>query len=482
MVMLTTFPPKLNHPKSAKYLLFSLIWAIVLIFQPANANPLNGSTLNLIWCLPFAGTLLSIAIIPLTFPHLWHAHYGKIMLIWTAILLISIGWQFNWHTSIHLVLHAFIYEYLPFIILLTALFTISGGIALESNLWGTAKTNTILLAIGTLLAGIMGTTGAAMLMIRPLLRANNHRRYRQHIVIFFILLIGNIGGGLTPLGDPPLFLGFLKGVSFGWTLKHMLLPVAFNSLVLLSLFYLLDRYYLHHTDETTPPAIQHQHYHIKGKINLLLLLLVIGTILLSGLWNPSSHWRGMDIGIPLNALLRDGMLILLTLISLYVTAPSIRQHNDFNWQPIIEVSKLFSAIFITIAPVMAILQAGNHGSLHYLIQLVHNQNGTPINSLYFWCSGLLSGFLDNAPTYLIFFNLAGGDANHLMYYLPQTLIAISMGSVFMGALSYIGNAPNLMVKTIAEQQQIVMPSFFGYMLWSLFILLPLMALDCLIFL
>ncbi|WP_239373899.1 sodium:proton antiporter [Snodgrassella gandavensis] len=448
---------------------------------PALAASLSVRELSLWWCMPFAGTLLSIAVCPMLLPNLWHLHSGKIIGLWCGLFLLPLSWHYGVSTSISLTVHTLLEEYIPFILLLLALYTLSGGIVIQNNSTGSVRLNISLLAIGTFLAGLMGTTGAAMLLIRPLLRANAQRRHRTHVVVFFIFLVANIGGGLTPLGDPPLFLGFLKGVGFQWTLGHMLLPVLVNTLVLLLLFFCIDSYYWHHEPKASPVARQTTpSLTIQGKANLLLLLAVTGIILFSGICKNAPVWHVYGIEISLLTWLRNGLLLIVILCGLKLTPARLRQQNDFNWAPMQEVAKLFIGIFITIVPVMAILQLGVAGDFRTLVQLIQH-NGEPVNALYFWMSGLLSGFLDNAPTYLVFFNLAGGDAELLMQYFPKTLLAISMGSVFMGALSYIGNAPNLMIKAIAEQQCITMPGFFGYMGWSASVLIPLFVLDTLLF-
>lgn len=464
----------------AKYALLPLLAAPAVV----HAAGFDGASLSLVWGIPFALILLSIATGPLFFAHTWHHHFGKITAVWTLLFLIPFTLQFGFSETVHTIAHAMVGEYIPFILLLWALYTISGGILVWGNLTGTPKLNTALLAIGTLLASIMGTTGAAMLMIRPLLKANDNRKHRVHTVVFFIFLVANIGGGLTPLGDPPLFLGFLKGVDFMWTVKYMAVPVLLSSAVLLIVYYLLDSRYYKQADEVLPhdPSPDSK-LKIYGKWNFLLLAGVVGAVLMSGLWKPEHP--GIDIfGTPylLPNLARDIILIVLAAISLLITPKSVRAGNEFNWDPIAEVAKLFAGIFITISPVIAILQAGSKGAFAPLIALVHDEAGNPINVMYFWMTGMLSAFLDNAPTYLVFFNLAGGNAQNLMSGpLFHTLLAISMGSVFMGALSYIGNAPNFMVKSIAEQRKVKMPSFFGYMAWSFGILVPLFVVHTLIF-
>ena len=452
----------------------------------ANASGFNVAELSLVWGLPFALILLSIATGPLLFAHTWHHHFGKITAGWTLLFLIPFTLVFGFGESVHLIAHAMVGEYIPFILLLLALYTISGGILVWGNLHGSPKLNTALLAIGTLLAPIMGTTGAAMLMIRPLLKANDNRKHNVHVVIFFIFLVANIGGGLTPLGDPPLFLGFLKGVDFMWTVQHMLAPVLISTVVLLTIFYIIDSRYFAKEGELLPrdPSPDSEEgIKLFGKWNFVLLLCVIGAVLLSGMWKPQHPgFNILGTNYPLPNLVRDAILLVLTVVSLAITPKPVRAGNEFNFDPIAEVAKLFAGIFITISPVLAMLQAGEKGAFAGIISLVHDSAGQPINTMYFWMSGMLSAFLDNAPTYLVFFNMAGGDPHELMRGdLFHTLLAVSMGSVFMGALSYIGNAPNLMVTAIAEQRKVPMPSFFGYMAWSFGILIPLFILHTLIF-
>ncbi|MCF7530276.1 sodium:proton antiporter [Neisseria lisongii] len=463
--------------------LLPVLIPLLLLPSLAQAADFNGVALPLLWGLPFALILLSIALGPLLVPHLWHHHFGKITAFWTLLFLIPFTYTFGAQTGIHTVAHAMIEEYIPFIIILFALYTISGGILVWGNLHGSPKLNTGLLAIGTLLASLMGTTGAAMLMIRPLIRANDNRKHKVHVVVFFIFLVANIGGGLTPLGDPPLFLGFLKGVDFMWTVKHMAVPVLISVVVLLTVFYLLDSYFFSKEDEiAAKDPTADSKLQIFGKFNLLLLFGVVAAVLMSGVWKPSHPGfsiLGSHYSLP--NLTRDIILLLLAGISLMFTPKQVRAGNEFNFEPIAEVGKLFLGIFITIAPVLAILKAGESGALHSVVSLVHDAQGDPINIMYFWMSGILSAFLDNAPTYLVFFNMAGGDPAFLMTGMIHTLLAVSMGSVFMGALTYIGNAPNFMVKAIAEQRGVKMPSFFGYMAWSFGILTPLFILHTLIF-
>lgn len=449
-----------------------LSFCIVLAAAPAQAAvALDGASLSLLWGLPFAGILLSIALFPLIAPSFWHHHYGKIAAFWALAFLIPYALRDGVGAAAHVVADVALLEYLPFTILLFALFTIAGGVRITGNLHGSPGLNTGLLALGTVLASLMGTTGAAMLLIRPLLRANDNRPHNVHVVVFFIFLVANVGGALTPLGDPPLFLGFLNGVDFTWTLRHMLAPTVLLSLLLLALFYLVDRYYYRADGVTRDPTPDTRGPGIEGTVNLVLLAGVVGAVLLSGAWKPDLALSIFGIPVAPQNLARDLILLALAGLSLLLTNKQSRSANGFSWEPIAEVAKLFAGIFLTIFPVIAILRAGSDGALASLIALATDADGSPRNAVYFWMTGLLSAFLDNAPTYLVFFHMAGGDAQVLMGPLVTTLLAISMGAVYMGALTYIGNAPNFMVKAIAEQAGIRMPGFFGYMLWSFPLLL-----------
>ncbi|MFC5475346.1 sodium:proton antiporter [Paraherbaspirillum soli] len=463
------------------------ILPILLAFLPiaAQAAELDGSQLSVWWGVPFIGLLLSIAVGPLLMPAFWHHHYGKIAVAWSLAFLIPCAIWYGVPTAAAGVVHAFAAEYFPFIILLAALFVVAGGICLRGNLHGTPALNTGLLALGAVLASLMGTTGASMLLIRPLIRANDNRKHSVHIVVFFIFLVANAGGALTPLGDPPLFLGFLQGVEFSWTLKNIFWETMFMWASLLVIFYFLDRHYYHNREEEFPPAMDptpdDARLRFEGKFNFILLAIVVVLVLMSGLWKSGISYNIYGTVVELQNLLRDGLLIVVILASLWLTPKIAREGNNFSWEAILEVAKLFAGIFITIAPVIAMLRAGENGAFGMVVRAVTGADGQPNNMMYFWATGILSSFLDNAPTYLVFFNTASGDAVELMTKLGATLAAISCGAVFMGANSYIGNAPNLMVKAIAEERGIRMPSFFGYMAWACVVLLPLFAVMSLIF-
>lgn len=430
-----------------------------------------GEVLPLWSAIPFAGILLSIALFPLIAPHFWHHHFPKISAAWALLFAVPFIYVYGGHAW-HEIFHIYLLDYIPFIILLWGLFTISGGILVKGSLKGTPAVNLIMILIGTLLASWIGTTGAAMVMIRPLIRANAHRKYKVHLIVFFIFLVANVGGALTPLGDPPLFLGFLHGVSFFWTL-HLIPEMLTVAGILLVILFLLDSFYYRKetivvdANETTEPL------KVEGAFNFIFLLGVIIGVIFSGMVHIG-HFELLGVHMAIQNVIRDFWIVLMGLLSLKFTTKEIREGNEFGWFPILEVAYLFAGIFMTIIPALAILKAGEHGALAALIEAVKE----PWH--YFWATGALSSFLDNAPTYLTFFNSALGKlglseehiraafaAGDIVTKYPEFisyLKAISIGAVFMGANTYIGNAPNFMVKSIAEESGITMPSFFGYMI------------------
>jgi Na+/H+ antiporter NhaD/arsenite permease-like protein len=442
-----------------------------------------GEILPLWSCIPFACMLLSIALMPLLLPNFWHHHFGKVSAFWAAALGIPFLWVFK-GGALYEILHIILVDYVPFIILLWSLYTVSGGILLKGSLRGTPVVNTIILIIGVILASWMGTTGAAMLLIRPFLRANNYRKNRTFMVVFFIFLVANVGGSLTPLGDPPLFLGYLHGVSFFWTFKimpHMLMV----SVLLLIIYFFLDTYYYRKEGASVPKEEAKESFKIEGTYNFLFLGGVVGSVLMSGMVDLGEI-NILGIHRAIQDWLRDGILVLLGIASLIATPIKLREDNEFTWFPIIEVASLFIGIFITMIPCLLILKAGTHGDLAFLINMVEK----PYH--YFWITGALSAFLDNAPTYLTFFNTALGsfysgltEAQAVPLLMTENAIylkAISTGAVFFGACSYIGNAPNFMVRSIAEESGTPMPSFFGYILkYSMIFLIPTFAIVSLIF-
>ncbi len=466
------------------------------------APHVNGGELALIWGVPFVGMLLSIAVFPLVAPHFWHHRYGAVAGFWAVSFLGPFILLYGADVATYEFLHVMLLDYVPFLILLGTLFTVAGGVRVKGSLVGSPVVNTGILGLGTVLASLMGTTGAAMLLIRPLLRANENRRWKTHVVVFFIFLVANIGGSLTPLGDPPLFLGFLNGVEFFWVTTNMFLPMVVVAGICLVIFFVVDTVLVKIEQSRSvgvavpasvgaaavadagPPdedgAEAQERLGLEGKVNLLLLLGVVGAVLLQGVWNSGIAFDVYHVPIKLESLVSQAIMIAIASLSLQLTPWASRVKNGFTWFPIIEVAKLFAGIFVTIVPALAMLKAGVDGPLGGIVSLV-TVDGQPVNYMYFWLTGILSSFLDNAPTYLVFFNTAGGDAETLMYQIPTTLLAISAGAVFMGANTYIGNAPNFMVKAIAEESRVPMPSFFGYMVWSFGILGPLFVLTTFLF-
>jgi Na+/H+ antiporter NhaD/arsenite permease-like protein len=448
------------------------------------AAALDGTALRWPWMLPFVGILLSIATGPVLFPRFWHRHYGKLAFVWSTLTIAPLAALYGPPVALAAFVHEMLTEYLSFIVLLFSLYVVAGGILVTGNLRGTPLVNTAILAFGTLIASVVGTTGAAMILIRPLLRANAARLHNVHVVVFFIFLVANIGGALSPLGDPPLFVGFLHGVDFFWPAQNLWRETAFVAGLVLAVFVVLDLWYYYRKDrmvttvgESRPPI----NLGVSGTVNLLLIACIIGAILASAHWQPGITFEVYGTKLELQNLVRDAVLLLIAMLSLVLTPNEHREANGFTWDPIAEVAILFAGIFTCIIPALAALQAGKDGSLAWLLAAVTARDGSPHDLAYFWLTGTLSAFLDNAPTYLVFFELAGGDARELMGPLSSTLAAISMGAVYMGAMTYVGNAPNFMVYAIASERGVKMPSFFGYMVWSCLVLLPVLALLTFVF-
>lgn len=524
--------------KNRVYKLFSLggSWAVlallvIVFFTPNNveaAAETHSSFVFPLWSvIPFVGMLLSIAVCPLVNAHWWEENMGKVSLFWAALFTIPSGIFWGFGQAAYEFIHIMLVDYVPFLTLVAGLFVVAGGINVSGRLPNTPLSNTIMLFIGTFLASIVGTTGATMLVIRPLINANSDRRMKMHTIIFLIFLVSNIGGALTPVGDPPLFLGFLHGVPFFWTLK-LIGPWLVNVFLLLTVYFALDAFFytrhkLHISEErvagsVTGPAKWNEitakeqvaeifsvHVHndemhgektipkikILGLHNLIFLAGILAAVILSGTLahhpmfydTANSCLKGItvmqhaghDFNIAYINIARDVTILLMALCSLKFTSKEIRTNNKFTWMPVQEVGLLFAGIFATIVPALQILQV--RGS-----ELGVN---TPVE--FFWATGILSSFLDNAPTYLVFTSMAGqmgattGVITDLGILNEQVLMAISCGAVFMGANTYIGNAPNFMTKSIAEENGIRMPSFFGYMLWSGAILIPLFLLNTVLF-
>jgi Na+/H+ antiporter NhaD/arsenite permease-like protein len=455
----------------------TLFVAAMLLPSSAHAADLDGASLQWPWALPFVGILLTIALGPLAFRRFWHHHYGKLALLWAALTLAPLVALRGADIALAALAHALLGDYLGFIAILFALYVVAGGILVGGVLRGTPLVNASLLAFGTLIASVVGTTGAAMILIRPLLRANASRLHNVHVVVFFVFLVGNIGGALSPLGDPPLFIGFLNGVGFFWPLQNLWLPTAFAAAWVLILFTAID-IWLYRKDRRSAPvgeAAAPARVEVHGLVNLPLLAVIVGAVIVSAVWSPGVSFTVYGTKLPLQDLTRDVILVLAAFASLWLTPNEHREANGFSWEPILEVALLFAGIFVCAVPVLAMLDAGSDGGFAWLIAAVTRHDGTPHEVAYFWLTGVLSAILDNAPTYLVFFKLAGGNAAELMTTLKPALAAISMGAVYMGALTYIGNAPNFMIYAIATERGIKMPSFFGYMVWSVAVLAPVFA-------
>ena len=437
-----------------------------------------GAQLPLISALPFVGLLAAIAVGPLAAPEWWHSNRNKALVAALVSLPVLVQFGTGLGDPGRLVLAEKAHEYVAFIVVIGALFVITGGIHIEGSLSGTPLVNTGMLGIGAVLANVAGTTGASVLLIRPLLRANRSRRRTAHIVVFFIFIVANCGGLLTPIGDPPLLLGFLKGVPFDWTLRLWPQWLITNGLLLV-VFNIWDQWALN-KDEKELPGSQHEEVliheplRIQGGVEILVLLGIIVTIVAAG--------RAAAAGQPWSQNIREVFIVLLALFGYFAGSSERRAKNTFTFAPIIEVAVLFAAIFATMTPVLEMLNAWAQRPDFALTKPAH----------FFWTSGALSSVLDNAPTYLAFAASAAGlqgVAPHGAYIgtlvvnpeAAKLLAAISTGAVFMGANTYIGNAPNFMVKAIAEESGVRMPSFFGYLAYSLGILLPLFVLVSLVF-
>ncbi len=452
----------------------------------AGESPVGlGSALPAWSGLPFVGILLSIALFPLLAPRFWHHHYPKVTAAWTLVLAVPFVTSYGRHAVAEF-LHMAIIDYVPFIILIGTLFTIGGGILVRGTLRGSPAVNVAIIAIGTVLASWIGTTGAAVLMVRPLLRANRGRRYTAHTVVFFIFLVANIGGSLTPLGDPPLFLGFLHGVPFFWTLS-LWSEALLVAVLTLAAYVVIDvtRWRRESPEVRAPRLTPREPLRIEGWHNFLFLAGVLAAVITSGLWHTGAVSL---LGVHQEAgnLLRDAALLLMALGSWLTTRRQTRQDNGYTWGPIREVAILFAGIFATIIPPLLMLRAGQDGALAPVIRAVQSPAG------FFWVTGAVSSFLDNAPTYLTFLSTALG---RLFPQLPEReaiarliaehgvyLKAVATGAVFMGANTYIGNAPNFMVKSIAEEAGVEMPSFFGYIFrYTLPCLVPIFLLATYVF-
>ena len=442
-----------------------------------------GSTLSLSYCIPFVGMLLCIAICPLVAGEWWEKWKPAAVIFWSLAFVIPFAVFIGAGTAWEQVLESIIGDYLGFIVLLFGLFCVAGNIVLEGDLVGTPKLNVLLLLIGTALSGWIGTTGASMVMIRPLIRANKWRQRKAQIVIFFIFLVSNIGGCLTPVGDPPLLMGFNNGVGFFWSLN--LLPVMLlNVAILLLLFFIIDNnaYKKDVADGLKPETNEEKKkLRLAGAHNIIFMIVIVAAVILSGVlpqqvpfFAKGIHFYG-EVELSYASILEMVMILAAAFLSFHTTKKEVREENHFTWDAIQEVAVLFIGIFITMIPALLILKA--RGS----------ELGIEKPWQFFWMTGFLSSFLDNTPTYLVFLTTAGtlgftsGLATTVGTISVKILTAISCGAVFMGANTYIGNAPNFMVKSISDENGVRMPSFFGYMAWSFGILVPVFIIDTLVF-
>lgn len=426
------------------------------------------STVSIFSVIPFVLMLAAIAVLPLTYNEFWEKNKNKLIISIVLSIPVLIYLLINGHT--HEIIHTMIFDYVPFIILLGSLFTITGGILLTGNIQARPIINTTFLGIGAVLASFMGTTGAAMLLIRPVIQTNKERKFKVHTILFFIGIVANCGGLLTPLGDPPLFMMYLRGAPFEWFLK-LETEWFFVNAILLLIYFLIDGYYYKKEPNYTPQLdkINYRSIKIQGKINFLFLL---GVVLSVAFLNES--YLSFIKTNQYYKFIRELVIILMALFSLKFTKDSLRQLNNFTWHPIEEVAYLFLGIFFTMIPALMYLQS--HAKTLGVV--------TPQQFYYY--TGLLSSFLDNTPTAVTFHSLAMGlgiTSGNIVAGIPENiLVAISVSSVFFGAMTYIGNGPNFMVKAVAEENNIKMPDFFSYMFkFSLIFLLPIYIIVQLLF-
>ncbi|MDR1982278.1 MAG: sodium:proton antiporter [Holosporaceae bacterium] len=424
-----------------------------------------------LWSIPFLGIIFSMSLLPLLCPNFWNRYASYVSLFWSIIYLFFVYCFLGVSTIVPAIIEPILTDYIPFIILISTLYIVSGGIFVDFPGYGGPLFNTLFLFFGSIVAGWIGTTGATALLIRPFLRANHHRKYKTHLTVFFIFLIANIGGAATPLGDPPLFIGFLKGINFFWFIKQ-LYPVLFcTTLVLCLLFFMVDSILFKMDPVALPNKKEKVALKIQGMSNIILFIPILLTVILC---NFSGSFSLYGEKFSYSSILRNFLLVTISLISLKITPAIIREKNRFSIAPIKEIAELFAGIFITVTPIIHILHQGTSGEFGHLLNWIA-PGGEFVASRCFWVSGLLSSILDNAPTFLIFFHLTSGDPMVLMTAKSNILTAFSISTVFMGALTYIGNAPNLIVKSISTDYSVKVPSFLGYVGWAFAILVPIFA-------
>jgi Na+/H+ antiporter NhaD/arsenite permease-like protein len=439
-------------------------------------QPTETAVPSLVWAAPFFGVLASIAMLPVLAPRFWHRRVGTVAAFWIACLMLAQAIAVGPVAAARSTWHAMLIEYLPFVTLLLALYAAGGGVLIRGGPAGRPAGNTAMLATGMVLGMVMGQAGAAIVLINPLLHANAYRRRKVHLVLFVIVLVANASGALSPLGNPPLYIGFLEGVPFFWTTWHLAAPLLVLVVVLLAAFYLIDRR-LAAAERPAPPA---ERLRIRGWGNAGLILLT-GAVVLAQNATTGGEVRLFGQPVAVTRLGAIAAFVAVTVLSATLTPRAIRQANEFAWGPMIEVGKVFLAIFITIEPVLRMLEAGLHGPLAGVLHLTQNADGDPRPAAYFWLAGLLSAFLDNAPTYLVFFKMAGLHPPTLMADQVPVLVALSAGAVFFGGLTYIGNAPNMMLRGVAAHRGVRMPGFFGFMAMAAAVLLPVFVVLTVVF-
>jgi Na+/H+ antiporter NhaD/arsenite permease-like protein len=409
-----------------------------------------------------------MSVLPLLCPNFWRKNMRNVIVGWSLLYLFFIGYVFGAQEIFEAVFESITTHYIPFFVLIFTLYVVSGGIFVDFPRGHGPLFNSCFLFLSGMAAGWIGTTGAATLLIRPFLRANADRKYRVHLMVFFIFIVANIGGAATPLGDPPLFIGFLEGIDFFWFFKN-LYPFLLGTMLLLCLIFFILDYILFKKSPTERIVRDNSPYFIiNGSRNLILIAIILaiticcnfdGVFMLGG---KKFHY---------DSVIRNILLLVVAFISLRITPATLRKKNHFSFEPIVEIGEFFAGIFITVTPIIFMLHKGATGEFGSIFEWMSDGNQF-VASRCFWASGILSSILDNAPTFLIFFHLLSSKVTELMTVKSHLLVAISISTVFMGALTYIGNAPNLIVKSISANYGIKPPSFMAYMLWSAGILVP----------
>ena len=428
---------------------------------------------NIYWGIPFCLLLLVLTIAPIVITEIWQKHLGKIMVGLSLSLILPYYYFYGAEPARYFLLECITHDYIPFLSVVGALYIVSSNINIILPYGGKPLSNTIILLCGTFLSSIMGTMGASSILIRPLIEVNKHRRYIAHIFIFFIFLISNIGGCFSTLGDPPIFLGYINGLPFSWATINLFAPTICVTSILLTIFYIYESFVYKY--ETTVSELPKK-FILQGGWNILLAILIPIVLLMTELSHIDTSFKIQEVEVGLKNIIRDIALIVIGLISYFFT----KNPKEDYLEPIKELSKVFFGVIVTIYPLMAMFKNGKNGPFADVMNLLDNGIITK-NESYFWLSGIFSVLLDNAPTYLVFFSSLGASPEVLSTSMSKTLVAISISSVYFGALSYIGNSPNYMVKSVLEQYNIKMPGFFTYILIACVILLPIFALVSKIF-